>query len=210
MAFKRADLAGLGIESDKIQILIDWHMDTVKALQTKIDENKDSSDELAKVKAELEQTKNDLKTANDKITSMEKDNYKEKYESEKAAREKLESDNANRETLAKKKDALKAYLKEKQYSDDAIKLIVGKGGYNDKVELDDKGVFKNADSILSEVQTEFSVFTPKVSEQNASPSSPPKNTGGKTSMTKEEIMKIKDAKERQRVMAQNKELFGIK
>lgn len=47
-----------------------------------------------------------MKTANDKIMAYEKDDYKTKYESEKAAREKLESDNANRETVAKKEQAV--------------------------------------------------------------------------------------------------------
>lgn len=209
MAFKRADLAGLGIESDKIQILIDWHMETVKGLQAKIDENKDNSDEFAKVKAELEQAKNDLKTANDKITAYEKDDYKTKYESEKLAREKLESDNANRETLAKKEKAFKSLLKDKQYSEEAAKLIIGKGGYIDKIELDTKGNIKNADSILGDVQSDFSMFTPKESNQSASPASPPANVGGKVFKTADEIMNIKDTETRQRAMAQNAELFGI-
>lgn len=209
MAFKRADLAGLGIEADKIQILIDWHMETVKGLQAKIDENKDNSDELTKVKAELEQAKNDLKTANDKIAAYEKDDYKTKYESEKAAREKLESDNANRETFAKKEKAFKSLLKDKQYSEEAAKLIIGKGGYTDKIELDGKGNIKNADSILGDVQSDFAMFTPKENNQSSNPANPPANIGGKISKTAEEIMNIKDTEARQLAMAQNAELFGI-
>lgn len=210
MAFKRNDLVGLGIEPDKIQILIDWHMETVNALQAKIDESKGNSDELAKVTAELEQAKKDLKTANNKITAYEKDDYKGKYESEKAAREKLESDIANKETNAKKDNALKALLKDKKYSDEAAKLIVRKGGYTDKIELDENGGVKNADSILGDVQNDFSMFTPKISNQVVNPAAPPANSGGAKKPTKEEIMNIKNTEERQRAMAQNMELFGIK
>lgn len=177
MAFKRTDLAGLGIEPDKIQILIDWHMDTVKALQAKIDENKDNSDEFAKVKAELEQAKNDLKTANDKITAYEKDDYKGKYESEKKAREKLESDNANRETKTKKDNALYLFFKNNQYSDEAAKLMVSKGGYSDKTELDEKGGIKNGDELLGYAKTDFSMLTPKVNNQPANLATPPINSG---------------------------------
>lgn len=210
MAFKRNDLVGLGIEPDKIQILIDWHMETVNALQAKIDESKGNSDELAKVTAELEQAKKDLKTANNKIAAYEKDDYKGKYESEKAAREKLESDIANKETNAKKDNALKALLKDKKYSDEAAKLIVRKGGYTDKIELDENGGVKNADSILGDVQNDFSMFTPKISNQVVNPAAPPANSGGAKKPTKEEIMNIKNTEERQRAMAQNMELFGIK
>lgn len=210
MAFKRNDLVGLGIEPDKIQILIDWHMETVNALQAKIDESKGNSDELAKATAELEQAKKDLKTANDKITAYEKDDYKGKYESEKAAREKLESDIANKEANAKKDNALKALLKDKKYSDEAAKLIVRKGGYTDKIELDENGGVKNADSILGDVQNDFSMFTPKISNQVVNPAAPPANSGGAKKPTKEEIMNIKNTEERQRAMAQNMELFGIK
>lgn len=210
MAFKRNDLVGLGIEPDKIQILIDWHMETVNALQAKIDESKGNSDELAKATAELEQAKKDLKAANDKVTAYEKDDYKGKYESEKAAREKLESDIANKETNAKKDNALKALLKDKKYSDEAAKLIVRKGGYTDKIELDENGGVKNADSILGDVQNDFSMFTPKISNQVVNPAAPPANSGGAKKPTKEEIMNIKNTEERQRAMAQNMELFGIK
>lgn len=210
MAFKRNDLVGLGIEPDKIQILIDWHMETVNALQAKIDESKGNSDKLAKAEAELEQAKKDLKTANDKVTAYEKDDYKGKYESEKAAREKLESDIANKETNAKKDNALKALLKDKKYSDEAAKLIVRKGGYTDKIELDENGGVKNADSILGDVQNDFPMFTPKISNQVVNPAAPPANSGGAKKPTKEEIMNIKNTEERQRAMAQNMELFGIK
>lgn len=210
MAFKRNDLVGLGIEPDKIQILIDWHMETVNALQAKIDESKGNSDKLAKATAELEQAKKDLKAANDKVTAYEKDDYKGKYESEKAAREKLESDIANKETNAKKDNALKALLKDKKYSDEAAKLIVRKGGYTDKIELDENGGVKNANSILGDVQNDFSMFTPKISNQVVNPAAPPANSGGAKKPTKEEIMNIKNTEERQRAMAQNMELFGIK
>lgn len=209
MAFKRNDLVGLGIEPDKIQILIDWHMETVNALQAKIDESKGNSGELAKAKAELEQAKKDLKAANDKVTAYEKDDYKGKYESEKAAREKLESDIANKETNAKKDNALEALLKDKKYSDEAAKLIVRKGGYTDKIELDENGGVKNADSILGDVQNDFSMFTPKISNQVVNPAAPPANSGGTKKPTKEEIMNIKNTEERQRAMAQNMELFDI-
>lgn len=209
MAFKRTDLAGLGIEADKIQILIDWHMETVKALQAKIDESKDNSDELAKVKAELEQAKNDLKTANNKITAYEKDDYKGKYESEKAAREKLETENANRETKTKKDNATFSFLKKRQFSDEAAKLIVAKGNYNERIELDENDNIKNEDELFGYVQSDFSMLVPKINNHPANPANPPTNSNGGKKLTKDEIWNIKDTDERLRAIAQNGDLFGI-
>lgn len=51
----------------------------------------------------------------------------------------MKADVASKETLAKKESALRNELKSKKYSDDAVKLILSKGGYTDKIELDKMG-----------------------------------------------------------------------
>ena len=112
MSFKRSDLAALGIEPEKIQTLIDWHSETVKALQAKLDESKDTADKLAEVQAELAQVKKDLSTANKTIEAANKDDYKGKYEAISAELEQFKSDAAAKETATAKKAALKAELKQ--------------------------------------------------------------------------------------------------
>ena len=211
MAFKRADIAGLGIEADKIPILIDWHMETVKGLQAEIDRVKGDADELARVRAELEQAKKDLQTANATIEAAQKEDYKGKYESEKAAHEKLQSDIVAKETAAKKEAALTAAAKKAKYSADAISLILdSKKDYAGRIEFDEEGNPKNVDDILAEIATDRPGLIPKAKETHHEPNNPPKNdAGGKAKLTKAEIMEIKDDAERQQAIKDNLEAFGI-
>lgn len=206
MAFKRADLAGLGIESDKIQILIDWHMETVRGLQAKIDENKDNSDELAKVKAELAQVKNDLTTA-----EKDRDNYKSKSETATADLDKLKNDYAAKEASEKKESAIRKAAKERKYSDEAISILLdSKADYSGRVEFDKDGNASNLDDIFKAIETDKPMLIPKTETTSATLATPPANTGGVKAMTWDDIDKISDTEQRQAAIAQNMEALGIK
>ena len=78
----------------------------------------------------------------------------------------------------------------------------------DDLELGDDGVIKDSDKLVDSIKQDWSEFIVTESEEGASTGNPPKNTGGET-MTKEEIMKIKDRNERQRAIEENHELFGF-
>jgi hypothetical protein len=211
MSFKRSDLAALGIEPEKIQTLIDWHMETVSGLQAKIDENKDAADELAKVQAELAQVKKDLNTANKAIDTANKDDYKGKYETATAELEMLKSEFAAKETATAKKAALKAELKKENYSDRAVNLIL-RNGFADDVEIGEDGTATNLADVVKAIQadSDFSGFTPQVTETKVNLETPPANAGGKKALTWDDIDKIKDTDARQRAMAENMEALGIK
>lgn len=210
MSFKRSDLAALGIEPEKIQTLIDWHMETVKGLQAEIDRSKDTNDKLTNVQAELDKVKKDLETANKTIAAAEKDDYKGKYESATQELEKLKADTAAKETTTAKQTALKGKLKEAGYSDRAMSLII-RNGFADSVEIDENGQAKNLDDVIKSIQSDndFSGFTPEIKETKHTPANPPANAGGTKPITKEEIMAIKNTAERQQKIAENPELFGI-
>lgn len=207
MAFKRADLAGLGIEPDKIQILIDWHSETVKALQAKIDEYKDTADELKTAQEQLKTVKAELET-------MKKDDYKAKYESEhaehektKAAYEKYKGEIAGKETLAKKREAFKA-LMEKENLPEKYHARAMKGIDFDGMELDDKGAIKDAKSYAECIRTEWGDMIVAKGTEGADTPAPPKGTSGNT-LSKSDILAIKDTTERQKAIADNHELFGF-
>lgn len=212
MSFKRSDLAALGIEPEKIQTLIDWHMETVKGLQAEIDRSKDTSDKLTEVQAELEQVKKDLSTANKTIAAAEKDDYKGKFETVSAELEKLKTEAAAKETATAKQTALKDKLKEAGYSDRAMSLIIRNGFAND-VEIGEDGKATNLDDVIKSIQSDndFSGFTPEIKETKHIPANPPANAGGgKKPLTWEDIDKIKDIGERQKAMAENMDSLGIK
>lgn len=210
MSFKRSDLAALGIEPEKIQTLIDWHMETVKGLQAEIDRSKDTNDKLTNVQAELDKVKKDLESANKTIAAAEKDDYKGKYESATQELEKLKADTAAKEAATAKQTALKGKLKEAGYSDRAMSLIIRNGFAND-VTLGEDGKATNLDDVIKSIQSDndFSGFTPEVKETKHTPANPPANAGGGKAITKEEIMAITNTAERQQKIAENPELFGI-
>lgn len=171
--------------------------------KTEIDSVKEERDGYKQETETLADLKNQLKEAQEKITAYEKDDYKTKYESEKAEHEKLKADVAGKETLAKKESALRNELKNKKYSDDAAKLILSKGGYTDKIELDKDGKAKNLDSIFESINSDFSMFTPRETAKTSAIENPPINAGGKKTMTKAEIMAIKDSSERQKAIKES-------
>ena len=80
------------------------------------------------------------------------------------------------------------------------------------MEIDDSGKATNLDSVISTIQadSDFSGFTPKVTDNNHEPATPPQNSGGKKAITWEDIDKIKDIGERQQAMAENMDSLGIK
>lgn len=207
MAFKRSDLAGLGIEADKIQILIDWHSETVKALQAEIEQYKDKADELTKVQEQL-------KAANDEIETMKKDDYKGKYESDhaelektKAAFDKYKGEIAGKETLAKKKEAFKA-LMSKENLPEKYHVRAMKGVDFDGMELDDKGAIKNAKGYAEGIRSEWGDMIVHTETEGAATPEPPKKVDGGT-ISKKDILAIKDTAERQKAIAENHELFGF-
>ncbi|MBP5379700.1 MAG: hypothetical protein J6Y64_09200 [Ruminococcus sp.] len=210
MSFKRSDLAALGIEPEKIQTLIDWHMETVKGLQAEIDKSKDNADKLTEVQAELEQVKKDLSTANKAIAAAEKDDYKGKYEAISAELEQFKSDAAAKETATAKQAALKGKLKEAGYSDRAMNLII-RNGFAKDVEIGEDGKATNLDDVIKSIQSDsdFSGFTPEVEETSHHPANPPANAGGKKALTWDDIDKITDTAERQKAMLENMESLGI-
>lgn len=211
MSFKRSDLAALGIEPEKIQTLIDWHMETVKGLQAEIDRSKDTSDKLTNVQAELDKVKKDLESATKTIAAAEKDDYKGKFETVTAELEMLKSEAAAKETATAKQTALKDKLKEAGYSDRAMSLIIRNGFAND-VTLGEDGKATNLDDVIKSIQSDndFSGFTPEIKETKHVPANPPANTGGKKPISWEDIDKIKDTGERQKAIAANMDSLGIK
>lgn len=203
MAFTRKFLSAMGLEAEKIDEIMTAHVEVIDHYKNQLDEAKKLSDELDTLKTANTDLTKQLKDAADKITAYEKDDYKGKYESEKTEHDKLKADVAGKETLAKKETALRNELKSKKYSDEAVRLILSKGGYTDKIELDKDGKAANIDSIFTEIQSDFSMFTPKESVTSAAPDNPPANMGGKSVKSKSEIMKIKDASERQKAIRES-------
>ena len=165
MAFSRKALKAMGLTDEQVDSIIELHTESTDAIKADRDKYKEDAEKLSDVQRQLDE-------ANSKISAAEKDDYKGKYESEKAAHDKLKEDIKAKETTAKKSTAFKAYLKEKGYSDNAINKITKYGGYVDGIELDDEGKIKDSDKLLTSIEGEWGEYKPTTTKVTHTPNVP--------------------------------------
>ena len=199
MGFSRKMLKAMNIEEDKIEQIIDAHSETVDALKAERDGFKEDAAKLAAVQKELDE----LKAKGD-------DGYKAKYEAEKAAHDALKADIAAKETKKAKTDAYRELLKGANIDEKRIATILrAEAPTIDKIELDADGKIKNAEQYTESIKSDWADFIVTQSAKGTNTATPPANGGTATTKTKEDILKIKDAGERQKAIAENPTLFGI-
>lgn len=199
MAFTRKMLKAMGIEDEKIDQIIDAHSETVDALKADRDAYKEDAAKLAAVQKELDE----LKAKGD-------DGYKAKYEAEKAAHDALKADIAAKETKQAKTDAYRELLKGANIDEKRIATILrAEAPTIDKIELDADGKIKNAEQYTQSIKSDWADFIVTQSAKGTNTATPPANGGAASTKTKEDILKIKDAGERQKAIAENPTLFGI-
>ena len=199
MGFSRKMLKAMGIEDEKIDQIIDAHSETVDALKADRDAYKEDAAKLAAVQKELDE----LKAKGD-------DGYKAKYEAEKAAHDALKADIAAKETKKAKTDAYRELLKGANIDEKRIATILrAEAPTIDKIELDTDGKIKNAEQYTESIKSDWADFIVTQSAKGTNTATPPANGGAASTKTKEDILKIKDAGERQKAIAENPTLFGI-
>lgn len=199
MGFSRKMLKAMNIEEEKIEQIIDAHSETVDALKAERDGFKEDAAKLAAVQKELDE----LKAKGD-------DGYKAKYEAEKAAHDALKADIAAKETKKAKTDAYRELLKGANIDEKRIATILrAEAPTIDKIELDADGKIKNAEQYTESIKSDWADFIVTQSAKGANTATPPANGGAASTKTKEDILKIKDAGERQKAIAENPTLFGI-
>ena len=199
MAFTRKMLKAMGIEDEKIDQIIDAHSETVDALKADRDAYKEDAAKLAAVQKEL-----------DALKAKGDDGYKAKYEAEKAAHDALKADIAAKETKKAKTDAYRELLKGANIDEKRIATILrAEAPTIDKIELDADGKIKNAEQYTESIKSDWADFTVTQSAKGTNTATPPANGGAASTKTKEDILKIKDAGERQKAIAENPTLFGI-
>ena len=201
--------AGVAAENmdEAVKEIIAGHTATVDALKEKI-ENADSNiAAVEKLKNDIEKYKSDLEAA--KQTIAENKKYKEMYESEKTAYQSYRNDITAKETKAAKEKAVKEFFRSKGISDDNMNIAMrGIKSEIEAAELDEKGKIKDIKAFDELIKGDYSKLISKTETRGAETQTPPPNTG-KVSITKEEIMNIKNTAERQQKIAENPELFGL-
>lgn len=191
MALKRADILKIlenaeTSNDDKTKAILDALHEETDALRNELDTEKN-----ARVAAEKER---DAANSGKQTAEKALTDYK--------AQQTQKDAHAAKE--AKFREQLKAAGVLEKYFDRIVRLS---GEDIDKMELDSKGNVKNADKLAESLKTDWSDYVGSTSTKGAPVDNPPANTGSK--MTKEQIINIKDATERQAAIAANPEAFGL-
>lgn len=205
MALKRSALKAMGLTDEQIESVIEMHTDTVTGLKDKLDAAESGKESSDKLKADYDKLKADYDAIKQTIAENEK--YKEQYETTKAEYEKFKTDTETKAAKAAEDATYTKWLKGKGYPDKVAAKIVKSGEFNP--EFDEHRAIKNGDKLSEEVDAEWGDFKTKERTEGAKTETPPTNTGGNT-ITREDILKIPNTAERQKAIAENGALFGIK
>lgn len=136
----------------------------------------------------------------------------ESAKAEKEAAEKSLTDykaqQSKKDTHAAKEAKFRELLKSAGVLDKYADRVVRLSGEDiDALELDEKGNVKDAKKLADKLKSDWADFVATTTTTGAKVDTPPTNTGSK--MTKEQIINIKDASERQAAIAANPEAFGL-
>lgn len=193
MALTRKSLKAMGLTDEQVDSIVEMHTETVDGLKDRIAKAEEKVADYEKIKKDLD----DMKGGKD---------YKSEYAKLESEFKAYKKDIADKETAAAKTKAVRAYFESKGIK--GANLEIAMRGAKDEisaVELDGDKI-KDEKPLESLVNGDFKALIVSESTKGADPINPPANGG--TKRTKEEIMAIKDAGERQRAIAQNLELFG--
>lgn len=196
MSLTRKMLKAMNIEEEKIDQIIEAHTETVDGFKDKLNDYKDKAEKYDGVKKELD----DLKDGDN--------DWQKKYEKEHSDFEAYKTDITAKETKRTKEHAYRELLRGAGVSEKRLDAIL-KVTNLDSVELDKDGKIKDADKHTETVKTEWADFVETTSTQGADTATPPANSGQQT-MTKKDIMNIKDDKERLSAIEKHPELFVTK
>lgn len=187
-SLSRKFLAGIGIDDDKTELIIEKYQEVLSEIKSERDDYKEKAEKLPAIEKELA----DLKAATD---NSKENSYKVKYEALKEEHEAFKKEVETKESKVKKETAYKQLLKQAGISDKRIDAVL-KVSDLEKLEFDGEGKIKNEGELLNGIKEEWSDFIVTTSSKGAETATPPSGNGS-TYKSKTDIMKIKDTTERQ-------------
>ena len=209
MSLTRKALKAMGLTDEQIDSVIEMHTDTVSGLKDKLEVAENNGKDVEKLTAEVEKYKNELEKANKSITESEK--LKEQYENTKSEYEKYKGEIAAKEMKTAKEKAVREYYKSKGINDDNMSIAMrGSRSEIDAMELDEKGKIKDTKVFDELIKGDYAKLISHTEVKGVQTQVLPPNATNKKVMTWEDIDKIKDVKERQQAMYENREALGIR
>ncbi len=193
MALTRKALKAMGLADEQVDSIIEMHSETVDGLKADLSKYKENAEKLPSVQKELD----DLKAAGD-------GGWKEKHDAVQKEFSDYKTGIEARESRTAKENAAKAYFASKNISN--INLAMRSSSAEiEKLELDGEKI-KDTAALDALVAGDLASLVEKPGLQITMGG---KLTSRKETMTKEDIIAIKDGAARRKAIAENPELFGI-
>lgn len=178
MALTRRFLSALDIDSEKIDEIINAHVETVDglkeerdALKKEAEGNADAAKKLPEVQKELDE----LKAQGNGVFETKYNELKEEYDKIKAEFEKYKSDVQASEVKRSKESAYRDLLRESKISDKRIDKIL-KVSDLDGLEIDKDGKLKDIENLKKSIKDEWGDFIVDERQAGAQTSTPPGTT----------------------------------
>lgn len=165
MALSRKQLKALGIEDDKIDLIIEAHTETVNGLKDQIETLKNNEPKPESAHAKDGEGKDAAKDSG-------KDAFEDKYNQTKKELDDLKKSIADEKLLEKKKAAFKELCKDAGLSDKGLEKAVKYAEW-DKIELDEKDEIKGKKDVLNGVKEEWSDYVQTTGTKGAETATPP-------------------------------------
>ena len=197
MALTRKSLKAMGLSDEQVDSIVEMHTETVDGLKEKLKQAEEKAEAAGAVQKELDELKK--KGGNDYLARAEK---AEKELSDLRAAVAAEKDKAAKEKAAD------AYFEGKNIL--GTNLTIAKLAAHaaiEAAELDKDGSFKDTAALDALVGGDLAGLVCKPGKKGANPSTPPAGNGNGGKLTREEIMREKDTSKRQRLIAENLDLF---
>lgn len=199
MAFTRRFLTALGIEADKVDEIINAHIEVVDALKEDRDNYKKDAEKLPKVQKELDE-------ANKKIAKNGDENpFEKKYNDLKKEFDDYKDNIETNKVNDAKKLAYSKLLKDNKVSESCIDSILEITKLDD-IQLDENGKIVDADTHNENIKNKWSSFIETTTITGADTHTPPANKSKNGKITKEAFNKM-SYKEKLKIYNEDRKLY---
>lgn len=171
MSLTRKLLKSMGIDEEKIEQIIEEHLESVNALKAERDTYKAEAEKVPELEKKVKDSEND-----------NGEEWKAKFEKEKSDFDAFKKELTAKEEKAAKESAYKELLKNAGISEKRIASIV-KVTDLDGISLED-GKIKDAEKIAESVKTEWADFIETTTISGAQTVTPPANNQGEVDLSK--------------------------
>lgn len=197
MALTRKLLKGMGLSDEQVDTIIEAHTDTTDGLKADLAKYKADAEKLPTIQRELD----DLKAKGN-------DGWKEKHDSVKKEFDEYKRAQTEKESKAAKEKAARTYFESKNIEGANLNIAMRSSSAEiSALELDGEKI-KDSASLDALINGDLAGLVSKPGTNVRIDMGGKLNTSGKT-MTKEDIVAIKDGAARRKAMMENPELFGL-